>query len=766
MAYGKRIYGQIAQSGTDLQIDVEIHQNLYTGAATEILLGYPAFKTRMGNAGDKYKIIKGEEIDINIAVQDGDDFSFLYTNDDRKFKVIIKLNSIIWWSGFVLVDQFQGDFNELGFLTIIANDQVGMLDVRPYTFGSPAVSPTGYQKIIKILANALSKTALGLNIRVASNLFETTMTHADTDDPFDQASESQDRWINDDMTPDSCKTVIEDILAPMQCRILQSQGRWWIQRVPELADVSIDYREFDSAGDYVGQLSYNPMVDSDDLTILSGGVLEYESGWKERNIEVNYGLKSSLIPSFSFPDSVFTGEQTVEGWTNTGDWWRIRWKSGSASGNAMGAETGGRTAFDAAKYMLSPHIDATVASELSLKVNCGRIKAATKAKSGSIFIGVKLDDGVNIVWYREISESWGSQMTLSSINFPIVNSENDLVEQAVTIKNIPANGELTIYFYSPWRVTGQTVDNYFHFSDVRITGSISSVVGDKYLDGQTFNDFITDNTNFIPDDFKIRISDGLEDDTLLPYYKGFIKVGSVGSRTWIKKSLIGTGTPMPLISHSGSVWGQILDSWWWQYSSSNKRFKGSLWGSVNFHNTIYIHNIAYRPELDTVFMLDDVEIDLCDNIIEGDLIEIKPETPGAGGGTLSLKSRGLPGSGTPTSSGLASQPGGLDGQLQLKSGGDFEGTPEYTYADGRILKNGVAITEAHAGTFNVAAGPVKILFPTTYLETDEFVLQQPINGKSADGELIQVWPYDIDITGFYVNFPVACTGTFQSDLIR
>jgi hypothetical protein len=83
----------------------------------------------------------------------------------------------------------------------------------------------------------------------------------------------QDLWINDDLSPASCKQVIEDILRPFQCRILQSQNKWWILRVPELYETSIDYREFTAAGVYVGQLSFSPQLTTGtDLIVLAGGV--------------------------------------------------------------------------------------------------------------------------------------------------------------------------------------------------------------------------------------------------------------------------------------------------------------------------------------------------------------------------------------------------------------------------------------------------------------------------------------------------------------
>jgi len=754
VAYSKRIYGQVAQTGTDYQLDVEIHQNLYTGAASEVYLGSPAFKIRMGNSGDKYAIIKGEECEVNIAIMDGDNFSWLYTNDDRKFLVIIKLQGVLKWSGFVLVDQYQEDYAEIGFISLIANDQIGMLDVRPYSFGNPAVSPMGYQKAIKIIANCLSKTGLSLNIRVASNLFETTMNMGDTDDPFDQALYNQDRWINDDLTAESCKTVIEDILGA-QCRILQSDGVWWIQRVSELADASVDYREFDALGDYVSHDVCTPQIETgDDLIVLAGGIIAYESGWKERNIEVDYGLRSSLIPSYALPDSIFITDTNISGWDNPGAiWGRMK----ALSGNILAATTYNREDFDPDLFVETPSVLTSIASELSLIIKTGKTNNAWLYKP-FCYVKIVLVGETETTYYDDSSESWSTSAGtfISGLHFPKVGSIDELVAQSLTIKNIPANGSLSLRVYAPFRAHAAGSDDYFYFTEIKITGSFAAVIGDNYLDGQTFNVSISDNTNFIPDPAKIRFSDGLGDDALLPYYTGFIKVGNHGSRTWVKKSLVGSSTPMPLVSHSGSVWGHIPDSWGWQYYTANKKFRGSFWGALDFHNTI-----KFIDQGGMILILNDVEIDLCDNIIEGEFIEIKSEDPGEGSGTISLKSRSLKGGSVQSGQGLVAQPGGADGQLQFKQGGDFEGAEGYSYdsVTGRILKGGtLPLIEYRRNAVVVAPGPQTIAFMEEFLDTDVFSLDPVIWGVYTDEEnvknAISAIPYNITKTSFQIDFKV------------
>jgi hypothetical protein len=765
VAWGKRIYCQFTQDITNILIDVEILQNGFDPAgAIEIILGEPALITRMGGEGDKYAIIKGREVTMNILTRSTDDFSWLYTNNDRAFKMVIKHDSVIEWTGFVLPRQYQEAYSYEGEISITASDQLGLLADRPYQFGYPAVSPTGYQQVIIILANILSgtsttKTGLDLLIYSAFNLFESNMDVSDDDkDPLNQVYVNQDRWINDDLTAASCKDVIEDLLRPLQCRVFQSAGVWWIQRIPDMADSSIDYRIYNRDGVQTGYLHFHPQVVIDaNFVILDGSTLSYDNAWRQRNIEISYGLKKSLIPNFNLPDKAFSDDYTITGWTNTGEWGRIK----ALNQNILAAYTSGRTAWDDTKYIVMPEVTAVITQELSLSIDTGRSKYADIfAPTCRIYIVLTTISGDT--YYDDSTGSWSSSpgTFISGINFPRVNNINELVTQSITIKSVPGNGVLTIKIFAPYRHIYATFDDYFYFGNIKLTGEFTTAIGDNYLDSQIFTDFLSDETNYQPDDFSIKFSDGLGDDSLLPYYNGFFKVGTICSTTWLKKSLIGVGTPLPLVNYT-TGWGVIADSWYYQYYTANKIFEGIFRGMLGFHNTLVIDSIIY--------LLNDIEIDLRDNIVSGSLIEILPETFGSGGGTLELKSRGI--ENELISSGLVSQPGGDDWELQIKSGGDFEGTDGITYdpTNGRILKGTLPLIEYRVNTETVTPGTTTIVFgvgdPDPFIAGDDPAVP-PFWAVGDDGIGFLVIPENITINGFDVTVSVVATFTYTAIVRR
>jgi hypothetical protein len=721
----------------------------------------------MGPDGDKYQIIKGREATINIVVKPTDDYSWLYTNDDRQLKVIIKEATVIEWTGFVLTNQYIEEQSPVRVLSVIASDQLGLLDTKPYTFGSPAVSPTGYQKAIVVLANILSgtsttKTGLDILIYCQMNLYEVTMNITDNDDPLDQAYVNQDLWIHDDLSPYSCREVIEDILKPFQCRILQSAGVWWIQRVPDMADGSIDYRIFNRDGVQTGYSHLHPQISG--LTKLATGSLQFTSGWKQRTLEVDYGFRDSPAPSFSLPDSAFTADTpaVITGWTNSGEWSRIS----SGKRNVLVATTGGRTTLDHARYIEMPTLAVTTI-EHTFTMSSGKVDKTLLAIYCKMVLYVW--DGADtetIQYYSDRADVWqAAECYIDGINFKKTTVPTELTVESITFTP-PVEGYLVIRVYDPYFFLGSTVNSSFYFTDVKLTATIVSDAGEDKFREISFVDAISDNTNYIPDTERIRISDGLGADSLIPYYKGIIKVGTVASTTWEKKSLFGTGTDM-LLAPRGLPTGVtiakncIMDSWWWQYESQNKRYDGSFLGAIHFHNTVVIDTVVY--------LLNDIEIDLKRNRFSGTLIEIKAETPNSGSGTRTLKSRTSSDGSVSSGSGLIPSPGGDDGQLQFKSGGDFDGTTDITFDGTRILKGALPLIEYRVNTETVAAGTTTIVFgvgdPDPFITGDDPAVP-PFWAVDAEGNGFFVTPENITIDGFDVTVSIGCTFTYLAFVKR
>lgn len=775
MAYGKRAYSTFFQQLTGTQIDIEILQDGFDPAgALPMLLSDTPITTRLLPDGDKYTIIKGRECAINIVVTQSDDYSWLYTTNDRELMVVIKEATVTEWTGFVVVDQYNEELSPVRILSVLVNDQLGMLDTQPYTFGNPAVSPTGYDTIMSILAKILSgatttKTGLSLNIINCIGLYDVAMDHTDTDDPFFQASVNQSLWVRDDGTAWDCMSVIEDMLKDFLCRIFQSSGKWYIQRVPEMAVTSIKYREFSTLGAYVGNGSFNPQVTS--FTKLATASLQFTSGWKNRILDIDYGLLPSLIPSFNLPDSAFTADNpaAITGWTNTAGWWR---RFVPAKGNILVAYTDGKYLNDVdydlsgagSLYLVMPSFTVTTVDTFDFSIDCGRSVGALFAPRCRIellvYVGGDIADPLNYYSYEQspgINQyTWTNGLggELRDIEFKKVQTMAELVTQTTTIPAPPYNGTMILRISAPYRAALSTSDSNVYIANIRLTSQIDEAT-DK-LTGMSFLHEIQSQTNFIPQNESIRLGDGLST-ALAPFYRGFIKVGSVVTSSW--QNSFSTPVFLPLTPDSETPANNcIMDSWYQQYATQNKRFTGTLRGVIHYHNTIVIDSVVY--------LLNDVEIDLKRCQYFGSFIELKPETLGNGLGTITMLNRMTDTGKLITNNGLIPNPGGLDNEIQFKSGGDFAGTTGVTFDGTRILKGGtLPLIEYRAGTETVASGEQTITFAEPFVAGDDYALM-PIWGLTGDNDTITTEPYDLVIAGFKVNFEVGCTFSYLAIIKR
>ena len=786
MAYGKRKEARFFQFGTGIQVDVEIHSENYTDPSTTMSLGGNPIQIRMSSvsSGDKFAVVKGKEATINVVILPGeDDFSWIYDGDDYQFKIIIKRDTTVYWTGFVLADQFSEQNLPYRTLQIIANDQLGLLGNRPYTFGSPKVAPTGWRKAIEIISAALWWTKLELHIRTDCDLFEESMSYADTDDPFDQTYVNQDLWVNNDGISKSCKDVIENILELFECRITQSQGYWWIQWIPALAEASLEYREFDEDGAYVGELGYNPQLTTDrddpsrDLIPIVTGIMEISPAWQQRSLIVDYGLRESLVPFFNLPDEAFTQDNPaiITGWTNTGNWMRLN----IDGTNILRGYTDGKVLVDTGLYILTPAVEVSDAKPLQIDYRTGHMASGlTGVIKPRLRMTIYVTNGVS-TQYWNYAEGWKITEFTGIFKVPQVEGPENLVDSFWKLDAPPFAGDLYIKIYEPWKGLGSTWNSYTFISDLKLRLQDSPELGENVISSRTYNIYISDDTNYVPGDKNIVLSDGLGDNDLIPYYKGFITIegdssgaiGEIGPGEWRRKSDMdessGGVIQMPIIEYSDepttNSW--ILEMWYTQYYLPNKKYKGSFRGIIYFHNTI-----KFNLYDDIVFIIDDVEVDLKNNSFTGTFIEIKSWIPGDNPLANSMKFKGLKDDSANGLNGatLITTPGGDEGELQFKSGEDFDGTVDITWDGTRVLKGALPLIDYKSDTVVVSSGEQTVSFLESFESGDVYTLTSPIAGISTDSDEIILWaiPYDMDDDGFKVNFPMEVTINYLAIIER
>ena len=107
MAYGLYLYKEI-ESKSGKTIRLEIFQKDYSGTSIEIesMSGTPlSLVIDNANSGVYLPIVKSF-LNINIIDTEQIDYSVFFTPDATKFKVLLKVNGTLEWSGYLTPDSF------------------------------------------------------------------------------------------------------------------------------------------------------------------------------------------------------------------------------------------------------------------------------------------------------------------------------------------------------------------------------------------------------------------------------------------------------------------------------------------------------------------------------------------------------------------------------------------------------------------------------------------------------------------------------------
>lgn len=291
------------------QTKVDITKRDYTGSVSEIKGSGDPVHIGLSGEGetDKFKAVLASTCTLNLTSETDGFFSTLYTNDRNLYRVEYYKDFgsgyTLLWNGKVLPFNYQETVKSPPYyLSVVAS--CGLPELKDeYLIQKDGQKLYGKVKLIKLIAHCLSFLKLGLNIRVACNLYATGMNTTDADDPLDQAYADYELFYLATDQP-SINFVLTSILEAFNARIVQWGNKWNIVRVEEMG-ATYDYREFDQLGDYSSYGSYDPVIDVD---YPSANGLMWESFPNRElrpgygTIKVNYrlGLKPNIFNNGDF----------------------------------------------------------------------------------------------------------------------------------------------------------------------------------------------------------------------------------------------------------------------------------------------------------------------------------------------------------------------------------------------------------------------------------------------------------------------------------
>jgi hypothetical protein len=269
-------------------------KNVRHGGGSPVIYDKPVI-----NINDKISAVQTASLNITLWANENGEYRPLYTQNDRKYRVRWFKNT-----GLALVEKFRGwiqpsIYSEPYIVTpypvsIIAAD--GLPTLNQFDFiDDNGNDLKGKYKIIELVALCLRKLDLGLNIKVATNVFEARMID-DSDSvqdpsicPFDLAYIDTSFYLGK-----TCDELLKDVMQVFQARIYQWQGAWYITRLEE-ETAPYDFREYDSRANFISASSLDPLYENL-LPLLQNHVLEIIPSYGLVTLQRPLNERLSLIP--------------------------------------------------------------------------------------------------------------------------------------------------------------------------------------------------------------------------------------------------------------------------------------------------------------------------------------------------------------------------------------------------------------------------------------------------------------------------------------
>jgi hypothetical protein len=224
-----------SKEGTLCQVDFRYEG--YTAGIVYYLDGgaRPFVLREFNNADDLFKSIRPLLAEIQIVTNSSsvsiDDF---LADQDTDIEVRFTYNSVIYWSGFVLQDDFQEVYEEQNHILIItASEALGLLKDRQLS--DEGVEIQDKKTPFELIEFCLQDTSKPLvDYTLINNLYHTSMTDTLPDTSLNQCLIDPRTFETSPRTYEDCYTVLDKVNTAFNQNIFQYENRWVIQRIEDL----------------------------------------------------------------------------------------------------------------------------------------------------------------------------------------------------------------------------------------------------------------------------------------------------------------------------------------------------------------------------------------------------------------------------------------------------------------------------------------------------------------------------------------------------
>ena len=223
-----------SDKGSRIQWQLDILNNDFVGLATDLVCdGFSPIAIDWTREFDQYKPIQGSSAEIHLVLEDEGQYADFYDAPEYTYEIRLRwLNADgmyqDYWRGWINPVDGTEKVSTFPFsLSFSATDGLGLLKGKP-VFRHPTTRdslPFQDQQtpLIDYIQSILIETGLGLPLYVDSGLLTAS------GDPLLNNTVNEWNFYNEDQTErKDAYEVLEEILTPHNCKIVQADGRWYI----------------------------------------------------------------------------------------------------------------------------------------------------------------------------------------------------------------------------------------------------------------------------------------------------------------------------------------------------------------------------------------------------------------------------------------------------------------------------------------------------------------------------------------------------------
>jgi hypothetical protein len=195
----------------------------------------PFVLREFNNNDDLFKSIRPFLAEIQIVTNSSSvNIDNFLADQDTDIEVIFYVNSTIYWSGFVLQDDFQEVYEDQNhILTITASEALGLLKDRQLS--DDGIEIEVKKTPLELIELCLQDTSKPLvDYTLVNNLYHTSMSSTLPNTSLNQCLIDPRTFEITPRTYEDCYTVLDKVNTAFNQTIFQYENRWYINRIEEL----------------------------------------------------------------------------------------------------------------------------------------------------------------------------------------------------------------------------------------------------------------------------------------------------------------------------------------------------------------------------------------------------------------------------------------------------------------------------------------------------------------------------------------------------